>query len=144
VLLHQPPDLDRVRNVIGTIRVGVEGHLLAERLADQGNQRLCPPGERVGVLAQPATEAKLQGLRPALGDDLLEIDDFRFGRVAPVAAGPVDGDLPPPHPAEQVADPLARELAEQVQNGELGRRHADPEGEPLVLVVVVVAVEFPH
>ena len=39
---------------------------------------------------------------------------------------------------------LPVELAEQVEDRELGRRHADPEGQPLVFVVVVVAVELPE
>ena len=42
VLLHQPADLDRFGHVVGAVRVGVEGHLLAERLADQRDELLGP------------------------------------------------------------------------------------------------------
>ena len=59
VLLHQPADLDRFGHVVGAVRVGVERHLLAERLADQRDQllgaarqasrRSCSSGRRGGT-----------------------------------------------------------------------------------------------
>ena len=64
--------------------------------------------------------------------------------IAPDAAGAVDRDLATLDPAEQVADRLAGQLPEQVEDRELGGRHADPEGQALVLVVVVVPVQLPE
>ena len=36
------------------------------------------------------------------------------------------------------------QLAQQVEDGKLGSRHADPERQPLVLVVVIMPVELPE
>lgn len=48
------------------------------------------------------------------------------------------------HPAEQIAHGLPGDLAQQVQDGELGRRHADPEGDPLIFIIVVMTIQFPE
>ena len=45
VLLHQPADLDGFGHVVGAVRVGVERHLLAERLADQRDELLGAAGQ---------------------------------------------------------------------------------------------------
>ena len=70
--------------------------------------------------------------------------DLLLGRVAPVAAGAVDRDLGSLHTSQHVADRLVQQLAQQIENGKLGRGHADPEGQSLVLVVVVVPVQLPE
>ncbi len=144
VFLHEPADRDGLRDVVRAVRVGVERHLLAERLADHRDQPLGPTGPRVGVLAHPAAEAKLQRPGAGLGDELLQVGDLLFGCVAPNTTGAVHGDLAAMDPAQQLADELAGDLSQQVQDRDLGGGHADPERQALILVVVVVAIELPE
>jgi hypothetical protein len=112
----------------------MDGHSRAKRLARQRDERQVPLRRGI-VVSHPRAEPELDGLRADLAYQLLEILELRRRAVAAVAAGAVDGDIAPDDGAEQFAERLAGDVAEQVEECNFDARDRDPERQSLPLVI---------
>ncbi len=89
------------------------------------------------------TQLELDGFGVRDGDVTLQVLDGFFGRDVALAVGLVDVDLWVVNLVrDQQADAAVRHLAEQVEDGELDRRHGHEDGEAGGLVVVLVDRDF--
>ena len=70
-VLQHPADRNRVLRIVRAVRIGVDRHLVAERLARQRNQRLRAAGQCVLVAAHPAAHAILHRLSTCFVEKLL-------------------------------------------------------------------------
>ena len=94
------------------------------------------PGSESALRFMRPPRRNFSAFAPELGDELLQVLDLLFGRVAAVAAGVVDGDVVAVPPPKKSADRPLRGLAQQFEQSHLDRRDADPQSEALQLVVV--------
>jgi hypothetical protein len=141
LLVHQPADSKCHRHVVRAVGVGVNRHTGAERLASERNQRQIARRRRV-VVSHPRPEPEFDGFGADFADQLLQVLDLRPGAVATIAAGPVDGDVAFDDGTEQLADRLAGDRPEQIEDGNLDAGHRHPEGQPLPLVVRARDIEL--
>ena len=142
VFLHQTPDANRVLDIIGTVRIGVQCEVGTEHFPHLADQCLATSFARIHVIGHAATQTELKCFAASFFGKFLEMLNFVLHRVATIAAGPVDRYSFPLHTAEHFSKRLPRELPQQVKNRHLCCRVRSPQADALKLVVAATAIKF--
>ena len=96
---------------------------------------------RVDPIPHARAQPELDRLGTCLGNQSLKEYDLVAGSVPSVAARAIHGDVAAHHAAEHVAERLACDLAQQIENGEFQARDRNPERQSLPLVVGIGNVD---
>ncbi len=86
IIFEHPAQFDRGGCIIRAIGIGIDGEIVAKRLAHRRDQRGAAPGVSIFIAALSPADLDLAPLCPGLGNGTSQCVDFLIGGASTVKA----------------------------------------------------------
>ena len=93
IVFHETANADGMFDIIGTVGISIERHLVAERTTHEWDQGLGSTGQRIPIIAHATTESKLDCTGAGFGNQAFEVFDFLLRTVTSIAAGAINRNV---------------------------------------------------